>query len=327
MAEKTKMDDTEIGGGLGDVVRRVAELAERGAQPTVIKVETKDLGLGPGLPDAVPFIWDAQSNTPRELAPAIERARVTPARRTGVAVATTLESFIALVERHKDMGQSVVFANTEFPGAGLRAVFDYHALDHDAEPAHLDHGARYAFEIDAGAAGWMAGQADPYDQRDFAELIEDRVADLVVPGEAELAIAAMFQTTVATPPEMIRLSRGLMVHVEGKASATVSLASGEGEIMYSEEHRGEDGGKVTVPGLFVIALPLFKGGDVVRVPVKLRYRVRGGAVKWSYALYRVDDLLRQRVRDDLARVAAETALPCFEGAPERGGAAAAPGAS
>lgn len=61
--------------------------------------------------------------------------------------------------------------------------------------------------------------------------------------------------------------------------------------------------------------PFFRGSPM-RIPVRLRYRVRSGRVAWFFQMFRPDKSVTEHVIDGLVRAASETGLPAYEGAPE-----------
>jgi hypothetical protein len=65
---------------------------------------------------------------------------------------------------------------------------------------------------------------------------------------------------------------------------------------------GEDGSPLKIPNLALIAIPLFLGGVLYRIALRLRYRLDGSKVLWFYQLYR-----HERVFDFAFRAAAKRA--------------------
>ena len=124
---------------------------------------------------------------------------------------------------------------------------------------------------------------------------------------------------MAAPNDIMTLSRGLKVNAETRVSNNVTLATGEAQIAFSEEHRGETGDRINVPSMFIIRLPTFFRGEAVRIPVRLRYRIASGAVTWFYQLYNPEKFVTEEVERALSRAAGATDLPSFVGAPEMGG--------
>lgn len=295
-------------------VESIAELARHAAGATVLEIST--IGLGDGLPPAVPILFDhrASGHGLKALKEEIERFRMEPERRKGTARASTLQSFIDLINYHKD-DSSALFAKAEWPGPRLTAIIDYHKVDH--KPRHLGHHVTYDFPVTDEFKAWIDHDAKSFSQPEFAAFIEEHAAELAAPYDAERSeFERLFKVTFATPTQMITLSRGLQVNVEATVKQNVVLQSGEGELEFSETHLDKRGEKLTVPGLFMVAVPAFLDGDPIRLPARLRYRVNGGKVTWLYQLYRWKFWLRDRVQKDLQEVEKETDVRAFEGSPE-----------
>lgn len=297
----------------GPGVERIAELAKNAAGYQVIEVNTAGIV---GLPEDFPVLFDKRQNGNGlvDLRAYAEKWREAPERCKGTATVTTLQSFIDLTNRHKDE-ESAVFTKTTWPEPSLTAVLNYY--DADSEIRYADHRVRYAFPITDEFKAWAAADGKGMSQMDFAVFVEDRAPELATPTDAEQKeFEDLFLTKFATPSDMIVLSRGLQVNVAGTVKQNTNLSSGEGEIVFVEEHQNGKGEKLTVPGLFMIALPVFIDGKPVRIPTRLRYRVREGSVTWFFQMFRWKELVRDRVVDDAKIAATGTVLPMFEGSPE-----------
>lgn len=295
-------------------VESIAELAKSAVGATILKVDTE--GLGDGLPATVPILFDHRPNGVglKALKDEIERFRKKPERRDGTARASTLISFADLINYHKD-ASSVLFAKSDWPSPNLTAIIDYHTSEH--KPRHLSHRIVYDFPVTDEFKAWIDRDAKPFSQTEFAAFVEDHAAELASPLAAEKSeYEALFKASFATPSTMVTLSRGLQVTVEAVVKNHVTLQSGEGEILFAEEHLNSKGDKLTVPGLFMVSVPAFVDGEPVRIPARLRYRVNGGKVTWFYQLYRWKFWLRTRVQQDLVEVGKETGIKTFEGTPE-----------
>jgi uncharacterized protein YfdQ (DUF2303 family) len=294
---------------------KLTELAAqaRGAELTFITAPTD----AKGVPTAIPALKIAGANPQIvSVAPLFEAWRTKPAVKKGVAKALTLESFIALTNRHKT-AESAVFADTTWTKPGLTAVIDYHEAKNGGAPDNGKHRVAYDFPLSEEWKAWVASNGEPFKQIDFAAFIEDRIAELTAPTEDEASYYKdLFATTIATPAELVTLSRGLQVNVDSRVKNASVLQSGAAQIVFEEEHRDAQGNVLKVPGLFLLSLAPFFMGEKSRIPVRLRYRVSGGSILWFYQIYRPDIAVTTRVRDDLAIVAAQTELPTFEATPE-----------
>jgi len=244
----------------------------------------------------------------------LERWRVAPERRMGNAKVTTLQSFEDLVNRHKD-DDSAIFAQTAWPSPALTAIIDYHQADHTARFGK--HRVTYDFPLTDEFKAWIAMNDKAMPQSDFAAFLEDHAAELAAPFDSERTeYEALFKERLATPAELIDLSRSLEVFVNAKAKRGERLQSGERVVEFTTEHMNGKGEKIDVPGVFMVSVPAFVDGDPLRIPARLRYRVTGGDIVWFYALYRWEFWLRAQVQADLAHAAKATELPAYEGAPE-----------
>jgi uncharacterized protein YfdQ (DUF2303 family) len=316
IAERIDQKYTPYSGELrGDAIDRIKALAAEGTEPKLVMIPTA--GFGPDLPSQVPVLWDRAAQEPIPVIDIIEDARQAP-RRRGTAKATTLASFVDLVNRHKD-SDSAIFAATSWPGPKLTAVIDYHTRDGEARRAA--HRIVYDFPITKEFNAWIQGDGKPLSQVAFAAFLEDHAAELAAPYDAEKSeIEPRFKERFATPAELLDLSRELEVHEGSKVKQGVRLQTGERVVEFTTEHTNSKGEKVNIPGIFIVSIKPFLEGDrpvePVRLVARLRYRISEGALLWFYSLYRWEEVLRERIQLDLLRTAKETGLPCFEGTPE-----------
>ncbi|MGV2980229.1 DUF2303 family protein [Camelimonas sp. ID_303_24] len=304
----------------GDAVKEVAALVKSG-QLTVSTVTPPSSGIG--LPTQVP-VGIISGDRPEivSIKRLLDEWRTHPERKSGQATVTTLESFIALANRHKTPN-SVIFADSNWRAPSLTAVIDYHETNEDAasgalgSPDNGKHRIHYAFPLSDEWQVWVKQDGEALEQVDFAAFIEDHIAELATPTPEEMAIARdMFATTAATPARLIELSRGLQVNVDATVKSHNVLQSGEIQMQFNETHTDGSGQPIKVPGLFMLAVAPFFRGEPMRIPVRLRYRVRSGRVVWFFQMFRPDKSVTEHVIAGLQRAAAETGLPAYEGAPE-----------
>lgn len=291
----------------------ITSLATEGATPATISIATS--GLGAGIPTSLPVAFDRKAQIFKSLKPLIEEFRTAPDRRKGTATVDTLDSFIALVERHKDEG-SALFGKCSWPDPKLTAVLDYDSAAGAAR--NRTHRIVYAFPLTEEFKAWVSGNAKPMEQDAFAAFLEEHSAELAAPSDGETSeYERLFKEKMATPSEVVALSRHLEVFVAARAKQGIRLQTGERVVEFSEDHVNAKGEPIVVPGIFMVSVPAFVDGDAVRIPARLRYRVNGGKVVWFYQLYRWEFFLREQVGHDLKDAADKTGLPAFEGSPEQ----------
>ena len=246
----------------------------------------------------------------------LDRRLERPVRRLGTARMTTLGSFIEHVQRFADE-HTVVFAVDDPKEPMLEAVLDYHQTGATGAASWCTHRTQYKFPLSDEWTAWT--KAMDFDQRAFADFLEDRIGDVADPedaGEQTKEFAEQLGVTLATPSALMALSRGLSIHVGQKVAQSINTSSGEVQLQFEEEHTAKAGGPLKVPGGFVIGIPVFRAGALYSIPVRLRYKVASGAVRWSLALHRPDLAFRDAFEVALDNVATETALPVLRGRPE-----------
>ena len=269
-----------------------------------------------GLPNAIVVGFGPEGEAV-DLRPLFEAWRDRPERKIGTAKAQTLDAFMSLTRRHASPTTTAIFADTSWRTPSLTAVLDYHD-EAGGGAGHCRHRVHYPFPLSEEWKAWVAQDAKPMSQGDFAAFIEDHIADLSSPTEAEVAAFERdFSMLVATPADVIQLSRGLAVQVDAKVKSAITLQTGEMQVLFEEAHVGPGSGSpLKVPGLFVLAIAPFFLGERIRLPVRLRYRVTEGRIVWRFHMFRPDFYVAERIREDLDAVRAALSLPCFEAAPE-----------
>jgi uncharacterized protein YfdQ (DUF2303 family) len=292
------------------VVDEIAELARFGGSVDLTVTETSI------RPDPIPvgrLVDKNGSVAPTSIKAILDEWRTTPERTRGVAKVQNVQSFIELTNRHKNESSAIFVSISDAPTA--TAVIDYTTVAH--EPRFGAHRVHYPFPVSREWQAWKASDGKPMSQTDWAGFVEDRIAELSSPMDAERAqYEPLFQTKIALPSELIQLSRGMQINVEARVKDIRVLQSGESEVLYEEVHKDGAGQKLIIPGLFVVQIPLFIDGDPVRLLVRLRYRRNDGKLTWFYQLYRPDIVMRARLKDDCDTIASETSLPIYEGSPE-----------
>lgn len=298
--------------------RQIADFVEQYKTPVLLPLKDEPSALL--LPAGI---------TAHAVLPLVDPFRKQPVRRKGTAELTTLDDFIAHVQRFH-AGDSAVFAADSRSAPALTAVYDYHPSGPDNAAARFgEHRAIYRFPLSQEWVAWHAKNNQPMEQGEFYEFLETRILDVApkpdlanmpAPDEATrrfLDMARILGADFAGAAEIMELARGLQIRVEDVLKDQPNVVSGETTLMYDSKHKDAEGRPLKVPGLFLVAIPVFNFGAVYRVAVRLRYRVSQGRVKWLYQLHRADWAFDDAFNEACARVAKDTGCPLFRGAPER----------
>ena len=256
----------------------------------------------------------------RDIDDTLDTWRDTPRARDTTDAVQDLASLITLTQRHKEPQTTIVFGLADRSAPKITTVFDYHPATPDRKDARRrNHRVRYDCKVSEEWQRWTGVHRKGLKQSDFAEFLEDRISDVVVPSDAVFPAAAEFAQLMgmrlADPAELIQLSRGLQVTVGSTVKQAQQLASGEASVVFETRHETQVANSpVSVPGLFLIAIPVFFGGTRFVVPVRLRYRVDGAGIIWTLVLHRHEQAFDDAFQAMLAEVREKTALPVVLGA-------------
>jgi hypothetical protein len=176
------------------------------------------------------------------------------------------------------------------PDLRLSVIGNYSTRD---APAWHDFRGEYKFQMSAQWNDWAKHNMVQMDQGQFAAFLEDHQIDIAMPPApeemdvvAQTFMRAFENVRVADPLDMIKLSRGLDLFVKYTVSESRNYQTGEGGLTFKEEQSTTTGEKLVVPPLFFINVPVFFDGGSHLIPVRLRYRIAQGGVKWHYEILR-----------------------------------------
>lgn len=253
-----------------------------------------------------------------------------PKRRQGTATFTKVESLIDHVNRFKNE-DSALFAADSRSAPSICAVLDYHDAVNDAngEPTPIDptprfgdHRSLFRFPLSDEWSAWNGSNAKAMSMVGFASFMEDRIVDVLDPdtggelGEELQRFIALCGGKIASPAKLIELSRGLQVFENSVVGEMTKLSSGEAQIEFKSEHVDAKGKPLNVPGLFLIAIPVFKHGERFRIAARLRYRKTAEGIVFWYELWRSEQVFDTAFSEACEAVRSKTGLPLFYGSPE-----------
>jgi hypothetical protein len=273
----------------------------------------------------------------REVAEYLEPFLPRPLRKKGTIISHDLDSFIAAMQAHtqteKDTGtaggnsasKSTVFVKKD--GTSIVGILNFHGPGADQQD-HSDLRVSYAPKFSKQWKDWqevMKNGAIPTNA--FADFIDEHIEDIDQPpepvGKGKIEgpdarfhkLASTHKTTYAAPEELLLLARGMKVGVNAKVEEKFDPQTGEITALLQTEHKADTGAASKpnkVPGLFLLLIPVFEGGALYRLPVRLRYRVANGLL-WSFNIINEQKALDDAVGDMKKRIAEETKLSTWYG--------------
>lgn len=244
-----------------------------------------------------------------------------PDRIAGIATLQDEASFVAHVNRFKD-GSTALFCEPSFAKPSFSAVFDYHQVggDFTRYPAFCAHRATWPVKLSKEWEAWSSQAGQWMSHAAFAEFLEQHAPDVYWGDERSEYTKLLIQTLelkLATTAQLVALSRNLAVNVETTVRSAQTLSSGEIALTYNEAHKDGEGQPIKVPNAFLIAIPVIYRGPTYQILARLRYRVTGGKILWSFELHRSDIVFDAAFDELQARIADATSRPVFRGSPEK----------
>lgn len=278
--------------------------------PQVLQVVDPDSG------EVVVLTISPDNMTVRDLTKDLDARRDNPRRRTGTVAVKSLDSFIEMVNRNKD-ARAIVYADDSAKPV-ITAVMNDHMPGNDA-PGHRDHRVVYAPELSSEWQAWTGRDGKPMDSGAFAEFLEEHALDMRDPaagiGDGTQKIIDALGVKPAAPATIRGLARDLTVRVNSKVTDARNLQSGEAQLVFESSHTTVEGKPLAVPGAFLVALPIYRGGPGYLFVARLRYRVSNGGISWSYSLASTDVAKREVMAEMIATIREKVGALVVEGQP------------
>jgi uncharacterized protein YfdQ (DUF2303 family) len=249
----------------------------------------------------------------------VDEWRTKPERREGIAQLSTLEAFIAHARRFKDESSAIFLDDLNPKSPRFITVIDYHREGPEGEPRFMRHRGVYDFPLSDEWRAWWNNSNKALSQEAFAEFLEDHLTDiqpLDSAGEILNTFAANYGVPLGSPAALLEVSKGLSINVDQAVNQHINLSTGETVVSFEEKHKGKGGSDVKVPKAFGISIPVFREGARYQIPVRLRYKVAGGKISFTFMLHRPDMFFEHALIGAIAKVAEDTQLPVYRGRPE-----------
>lgn len=244
----------------------------------------------PGRDDVKPYVMVPHGCAVRDLEHLLPR----PTRATGNTTLRDSDSFIRYVNTQKEEGTRI-FGCYEPPL--FKAVFNDHLPD---GAGWRDHTATYACPLSPEWATWKGSSGKKMSQEQFAQFIEDNSPDCVNPPSAD----------------MIEISRSLEAKKAVNFAQGIRLSNGQNELTYEETVTGTAAkGRMSVPEVFSIGIPVLEGGARYEINARLRYRIDGGKLSMWFDLERPHKVLEDAVDNVWSLIEEGTTLEIFNGTP------------
>jgi len=193
----------------------------------------------------------------------------TPERITGTVHVSDVPSWLAYWGKHANTS-SEVYARRD-----MGQVVGVLNASGTAAPEWGDHRVVLSLERTPEWLQWRSNDGRLITQQQFAEFIEDHLAEIVEPDAAT----------------MLELAQSFEASIGGKFKSATRLASGERRLILEEtiDARAGQTAELDIPSRLTLSVRPFKAGEPAEVTARFRYRIEGGSLKLGYVLDRPDD--------------------------------------
>ncbi|MDP1686855.1 DUF2303 family protein [Hydrogenophaga sp.] len=228
---------------------------------------------GTVVPHQVGQAWFASAPagyTQKNITDDVEKAQITPNRKRGNVKLKDLDSLLAYCADQVASERAYIYADPDT--RVICAIFNDQRDPHTA--GWRDHRAEFRAEFTPEFDRWMSrnGHGKAMSQAEFAEFIEDNLADITEPAAQQL----------------LEVASTIQAKTDIQFSSAKRLDNGQVQLGYTEtiDARAGANGALEIPREFALGLRIFKNGGGYRLRARLKYRLVSGGVKFWYELDR-----------------------------------------
>ena len=202
----------------------------------------------------------------------LERCLPEPARIRETVGVSDVKSFV-LYWKDYHTATSKIFADES--KSQIAAVLDYHG----DIASWCTHRLVLTLNKSREWLVWRGKHGTGLTQEQFADFLEDNLADITAPDAASVLEAASH----------------LEANKTVKFKSGINLDSGAVQFTYDEAVEGKGRGTLKVPNRFTVGIPIMAGQDPTAIEVRLRYRISAdGVLSFIYKLDNPGRLLEQQ---------------------------------
>lgn len=177
-------------------------------------------------------------------------------------------------------------------------VLDYHAAG-EGSPRWGQHKLTLKLNPSEEWKIWTGSDNNNFTQQHFSEFLEQHSIDITKP----------------SPADMLEIASDLQATTEVEFGSGLRQQDGRVRFKYSETTKTTVGaGQVSVPDRFTIELPVFVGGQRVKMEAFLRFRCKEGKLSFFYTLMRPGEVKRTAFIAARQAIAADLKITILNGA-------------
>lgn len=213
-----------------------------------------------------------------------------PSRKKGKRYFSEAKGFCNYVLKHKNQDETVIVANEG--DVIVKAVFN----DHGKKTAGWGDFAavldiKYSSQFKEWYQNTHSRGEDYFDQASFAEFLERNRTDMMV-GKIEGLDGKEIENMSAL--ELSAMITNLETTFEETFTSKVDNVSGRKTLHFENDDVGK--GTIAIPKQFILAIPIYKGGDIFQVTIRLFHRIGGGSARFFFMIDQ-EELLKEKAFD------------------------------
>lgn len=232
---------------------------------------------------------------------AVEEMQPAPRRKRGTAQLKSIESLLQYcADQYTDAGELASLYGYIYADPDTRkitAVFN----DHRNSAGWRDHRAEFKAEYTPEFSKWVGKDKYQFGQTEFAEFIEDNMADITEPAATA----------------MLEMATTIQAKTDINFSSAKRLQNGQVQLGYTEtiDARAGANGAMEIPKEFSLGLRIFKNGDGYKLKARLKYRLHSGSVKFWFELDRYERAVEDAFNGYVATVREKSGYQVLLGCP------------
>jgi uncharacterized protein YfdQ (DUF2303 family) len=208
-----------------------------------------------------------------DISRAVEKMQPAPRRKSGTAQLKDLDSLLLYcADQDQPSGTAIPYAYiyADPDARKITAVFN----DQRFTEGWRDHRAEFKAEYTPEFAKWVGKNNYQFTQSEFAEFIDDNMADITEPAATA----------------MLEMATTIQAKTDINFSSAKRLQNGQVQLSYTEaiDARAGANGAMEIPKEFSLGMRIFKNGEGYKLKARLKYRLHSGSVKFWFELDRYE---------------------------------------
>jgi uncharacterized protein YfdQ (DUF2303 family) len=208
-----------------------------------------------------------------DISRAVEKMQPAPRRKSGTAMLKDLDSLMAYCKDQDNPAGTAIpygYIYADPDSRKITAVFN----DQRFTEGWRDHRAEFKAEYTPEFAKWVGKNNHQFTQTEFAEFVEDNMADITDPAATA----------------MLEMATTIQAKTDINFASAKRLQNGQVQLSYTEaiDARAGANGAMEIPKEFNLGLRIFKNGEGYKLKARLKYRLHSGSIKFWFELDRYE---------------------------------------